>query len=59
MGKNNLLSQKVNFIISVLFMGSLTLLAILTILEADEKDNPIADAMEHTAIVQSMLAEKW
>jgi len=43
MGKNNPLTAKVNFIISVCFIGTSALLGIVTILEASDNSNPIAD----------------
>lgn len=42
MGKNNTLSQQVNFSLSVIFLGAVALLAIITILEAAEMENPFA-----------------
>lgn len=45
MGKNNPLAQQVNFILSVLFLGSFALFAIVTILEASDMENPIAEHM--------------
>ncbi len=45
MGKSNPLAQEVNFIVSVIFLGSAALLAIVMILEASEMENPIATHM--------------
>ena len=53
MGRNNPLTQKVNFIISVCFLGSAALLGIVAILEASEMDNPIADHMATVAAYES------
>lgn len=45
MGKENLLTQQVNFSISVICMGSVALLGITLMLEAAELPNPIAERM--------------
>lgn len=44
MGTNNPLTARVNFIISVIFIGSSALLGIVTILEASGDTNPIEEA---------------
>lgn len=49
MGKDNPLTQQVNFTLSVIFLGSVTLLAIITILEAAEMENPFA---RHNAAIE-------
>ncbi len=50
MGKNNPLTQQVNFILSVVFLGSFTLFMIVLLLEESEMENPIAAHM--AAIIQ-------
>ncbi len=49
MGKDNPLTQQVNFMLSVAFLGSVALLAIITILEAAEMENPFA---RHNATIE-------
>ena len=41
--RNTILTQQVNFVVSVFFIGSAALLACVLILNAAEMDNPIAD----------------
>ena len=50
MGKNNPLTAKVNFIISVTFIGASALLGIVAILEASDNTNPITEALTRTMI---------
>lgn len=38
----NPLNQKINFIISIIFIGSAALLAMVAMFEASEDENPIA-----------------
>ncbi len=45
MGKDNFLTSQVNFIISVICIGSAALLGIVLMLEASELENPIARIM--------------
>ena len=45
MGKDNFLSSQVNFIISIICVGSAALLGIVLMLEAAELENPIARIM--------------
>ncbi len=45
MGKNNPLTQQVNFILSVIFLGAFALFMIVLLLEASDMENPIADHM--------------
>ncbi len=54
MGKSNPLTQEVNFIISVIFLGSAALLAIVVILEASEMENPIATHMAAIIVQQEL-----
>ena len=48
MGKNNPLTQKVNFILAVTLLGSAALFAIVTMLEAADMENPFS---EHRATI--------
>lgn len=45
MGRDNTLTTKVNFVISIAFVGPTALLAIIALLEASGKDTPVADHM--------------
>lgn len=45
MGRGNVLTQQVNFTISVICMGSAALLGIVLMLEAAEMQNPVAEIM--------------
>ena len=45
MGRDNPLTQKVNFSISVICLGLAALLGIVLMLEAAEMQNPIAEIM--------------
>ena len=47
MAKNPLI-QKVNFYVSVCFIGSFTLLMITTVMNVERFDNPITDAVAAT-----------
>lgn len=50
MGRSNPLSAEVNFIISVVFIGSAALLGIVSILEISDNDNPIANILTATVV---------
>jgi hypothetical protein len=50
MKKNNPLLQEVNFIISVVFIGSVALLAMVSMLRASEMEDPIENALLGTAV---------
>ncbi len=54
MNRNNLLTQQVNFSLSVIFLGSFALFMIVLLLEVSEMENPIANHMA-TVIVQQGL----
>ena len=47
--RKNFLTQRVNFILSVIFIASAALLAIVVMLKAAEMDNPIAEHLEAVA----------
>ena len=46
--RQNPLTARVNFIISIIFIGSAALLGIVTILEVSDNENPIANIMATT-----------
>lgn len=50
-------TQQVNFIISVIFIGSFALLGIVLILEKSEMENPIANHMAAIAAEMSVLED--
>ncbi len=50
-------TQEVNFIVSVVFVGSCALLSIVAIYEADERENPIANLMAHSVLIDEVLTE--
>ena len=50
--KNTFLMEKVSFSLSVLLIGSATLLGIVMILEADERANPIAQMIASTVYAE-------
>ncbi len=52
--KSNPLTQQVNFIVSVIFLGSAALLAIVLILEASDMENPIATHMARVMVYQNL-----
>lgn len=54
MGRDNPLTQQVNFSLSVIFLGSFALFMIVLLFEASEMENPIANHMA-TVIVQQEL----
>lgn len=49
--KGSLLTQQVNFIIGICCLGSVALLAIIVILNASEMDDPIANTMAASGII--------
>lgn len=45
MGRENPLSQQINFSLSIIFVGSFALFMIVLLLEASDMENPIANHM--------------
>jgi hypothetical protein len=54
MGHNNALSAKVNFVISVVFLAAAALLAMTTIINAADMDNPIENVFISNTDIDSL-----